>query len=143
MEEINDVHTRSLEWGCVTNLINKIGDIEEQIEGHWDALCDMLADMISMEMLEKDPSKVFFDIYQFCYRVYYRLRAKPERRPFNETVKVNVGGEEVYRISNYDYKTFKWAKEGGFGMTISNDYIDIPLEKLSESQRRAFARRCK
>ena len=62
MEEINEVHTRSLEWGCVCNLIDKIGNIEEQMDGHWDELLDMIADMVDKEGMEKDPTKIFFDI---------------------------------------------------------------------------------
>lgn len=141
MEEINEIHTRSLEWGCVTNLIDKISEIEDKMEGHWDQLCDMVANMITEEGDEKDPSKVFFDIYQYCFRLYYRLRANPVKRPFNKITKTTISGEEYYRITNYDYKTFKWAKSAGFGMTVSNDYIDLPASKLTENHKRAFERR--
>lgn len=141
MEEINDVHTISLEWGCVANLIDKIGDIEDKIEGHWDQLCNMIADMISEEGNEKDTAKVFFDIYQFCFRLYYRLRANPTKRPFNKISKIMIGGKDYYRITNYDYNTFKWAKNNGFDMAISNDYIDIEYSKLSEKQRKALDKR--
>lgn len=141
MEEIDELHTRSLEWGCVANLVDKIGEIEDKIDGHWDELCDMVADMIDLEGNEKDPSKIFFDIYQYCFRLYYRLRANPVKRPFNKITKTDIAGEEYYRITNYDYNTFKWAKNGGFGMTISNDYIDLPSAKLTEKHRRAFDRR--
>ena len=101
MDEIDELHTRGLEWGCIANLITKIGDIEEKIEGHWDELLDMLADMIEKEGDEKDPAK----------------------------------------ITNYDYKTFKWAKTEGFVDTVSNDYIDLLADKLTTNQRRAFDRR--
>lgn len=141
MKEIDDIHTRSLEWGCVTNLIDKIADIENEIDGHWDELCDMVADMIDKEGQEKDPAKVFFDLYQYCFRLYYRLRTNATKRDFNKISKTTISGKEVYRIENYDYNTFKWAKNGGFNMTISNDYIDLPSEKLTINQRRAFDRR--
>lgn len=141
MEEISEIHTRSLEWGCVTNLIDKIGDIEDKIEGHWDQLCDMVADMITEEEGEKDPSRIFFDIYQFCFRLYYRLRANPTKRPFNKITKITISGEGYYRITNYDYKTFKWAKDAGFGTTVSNDCIDLPVSKLTENYKCALERR--
>lgn len=140
MEEIEELHNRSLEWGCIANLIEKIGAIEEQIDGHWDQLCDMIADMLSEEN-EKDPAIVFFNIYQYCFRLYYRLRANPAKRAFNQISKTTIAGKEVYRITNYDYKTFKWAKNSGFDMTISNDCIDLPEDKLTTNQRRAFERR--
>lgn len=136
-----DVHTRSLEWGCVCNLIDKIGGIEETIEGHWDELLDMIAGMVDQEGKEKNPEKIFFDVYQFCFHLYYRLRANPVRRRFNRIDKVSIAGKEVYRITNYDYKTFKWAKSEGFIETISNDCIDLSVDKLTVNQRRALDRR--
>lgn len=142
MEEINDIHTKSLEWGCVANLIDKIGEIENKMDGYWDELINMVADMITEEGNEEDTAKIFFNIYQYCFRLYYRLRNDPTKRAFNQISKTTIAGKEVYRITNYDYKTFKWANEGGFGMTISNDYIDLPAEKLTINQQRAFDRRC-
>lgn len=141
MEEINELHTRSLEWGCICNLIDKIGDIEEKIDGHWDKLLDMIADMVDQEGNEKDPATIFFDIYQYCFRLYYRLRSNPVVREFNQVDKITIAGKEVYRVTNYDYKTFKWAKSGGFVEAISNDYIDLPADKLTANQKRAFDRR--
>lgn len=141
MEEIDELHTRSLEWGCICNLMDKTEEIEEKIEGHWDELIDMMVDAYSMNDMEKDPSVLFFDLYQFFFRLYYRLRNNPTKRAFNQVSKINIAGKEVYRITNYDYKTFKWAKSGGFINTISNDYIDLPSDKLTTNQRRAFDRR--
>lgn len=141
MEEINELHTKSLEWGCVTNLVDKIGSIEDKINGHWDELLNMVADMMTEESTVDDPSKIFFDVYQYCFRLYYRLRNEPTRRAFNQISKTTIVGKEVYRITNYDYKTFKWAKNNGFNMTISNDTIDLPADKLTTNQRRAFDRR--
>lgn len=141
MEEINDLHTKGLEWGCVCNLIDKIGDIEEKIDGGWDGLLDMVADMVAEEESEKDTAKIFFNIYQYCFRLYYRLRSNPIKRTFNQIDKITIAGKEVYRITNYDYKTFKWAKSGGLAEGVSNDFIDLPSEKLTTNQRRAFDRR--
>lgn len=141
MEEIEEIHTRSLEWGCVCNLIDKIGGIEDKMDSHWDELCDMLADMVDQEGREKDPTKIFFDIYAFCFRLYYRLRANPVKRGFNQVSKINIAGKEVYRITNYDYKTFKWARTGGSIDGVSNDFMDLPADKLTTNQRRAFDRR--
>lgn len=143
MDEINELKTRSLEWGCICNLINKIGDIEENIDGHWDELLDMIADVIHEEGEEKDPTKLFFDVYEFFFRLYYRLRDNPAKRDFNQVSKTSIAGKEVYRITNYDHKTFKWARQGGFLETISNDYIDLPADKLTANQRHAFDRRIK
>ena len=141
MEEITEAHTRSLEWGCVCNLIDKISDIEDKMDGHWDELCDMIADTVDREGQEKNPEVIFFDIYEFFFRLYYRLRANPTKRPFNVVDKTNIAGKEVYRVTNYDYKTFKWAKSGGLMDGVSNDYMDLPVDKLTTNQRRALDRR--
>ena len=141
MEEINEIHTRSLEWGCICNLIDNIGDIEDKIDGHWDELLDMVADIIDQEGQEKNPEVIFFDVYEFFFRLYYRLRSNPTKRAFNQISKTNIAGKEVYRVTNYDYKTFKWAKSGGFIDGVSNDYMDLPADKLTTNQRRAFDRR--
>lgn len=141
MEEIEELHTRSLEWGCICNLIDKIGAIEDKMEGHWDELCDMIADVVDKEGREKNPEVIFFDLYEFFFRLYYRLRANPTKRAFNKVSKTNIAGKEVYRITNYDYKTFKWARTGGFIDGVSNDYMDLPADKLTTNQRRAFDRR--
>lgn len=141
MEEIDELHNKSLEWGCVCNLIDKISNIEDSIDGHWDELCNMVADIIDQEGQEKNPEKIFFDIYEFFFRLYYRLRDNQAKRPFNMVSKTTIAGKEVYRITNYDYKTFKWAKSGGFIDGVSNDYMDLPVDKLTTNQRRAFDRR--
>lgn len=141
MEEITDLHTRSLEWGCVCNLIDKISEIEDSIDGHWDELLDMIADTIGEEGKEEDPAKVFFCIYEFFFRLYYRLRTNPTKRAFNQVSKTNIAGKEVYRVTNYDYKTFKWAVIGGLIEGVNNDYMDLPADKLTTNQRRAFDRR--
>lgn len=141
MEEIDELHTRSLEWGCVANIIDRIMKIEDKIDGHWDGLLDMVADMISEEREEKDSAEIFFGIYEFCFRLYYRLRKNQTVRSFNQVSKNNFAGKEVYRITNYDYKTFKWAREGSFIDKVSNDYIDLPADRLTTNQRRALDRR--
>lgn len=141
MEEIDELHTRSLEWGCICNLIDKISDIEDKMDGHWDELCDMIADTVDQEGQEKNPEVIFFDLYEFFFRLYYRLRSNPTKRNFNQVSKINIAGKEVYRVTNYDYKTFKWAKSGGLIDGVSNDYMDLPADKLTTNQRRAFDRR--
>lgn len=141
MEEIDELHTRSLEWGCICNLIDKISGIEDKMDGHWDELCDMIADTVDQEGQEKNPEVIFFDLYEFFFRLYYRLRSNPTKRNFNQVSKINIAGKEVYRVTNYDYKTFKWARTGGFIDGVSNDYMDLPSDKLTTNQRRAFDRR--
>ena len=143
VEEIEAMHSLNLEWGCLTNLMDKISNIEDKIEGGWSEMIDMVADAVTEEGENKDPVSAFFSLYQFLFRLYYRLKANPEKRPFNQVSKVEISGEEVYRVMNYDYKYYKWARANGHGMYISNAWLDIYSDKLTTNQRAAFDRRCK
>ena len=139
MEEINSLHELSLEWGCITNLVNKIVDIEETLgdEG-WPELIDMIGAAINGEESNPDPAKVFFDLYAFVFHIYYRLRGGQKPEPFNRYSK---SGEE-YWVKNYNYEAFKWAKALGVSDNIDNNIIKIPISKLTDQQRRALDRRC-
>lgn len=144
MEEIQALHNLNLEWGCITNLLDKIGDIEDKIEGGWEELIDMMADAVDEEgMAKTPPEELFFNLYQFLFRLYHRLKVNPEVREFNQISKVTVAGKNFYRVTNYNYQNFKWAKVNGFADTITNDFIDIDECKLTDKQRRAFDRRCR
>lgn len=142
MEEIKVLHELNIEWGCITNLMDKIGDIEDKIEGGWPELVEMVADAID-EDSKANPEDLFFNLYQFLFRLYYRLKTNPEVREFNQVSKTNILDKEVYRVTNYNYQNFKWAKNNGFADRISNDFIDIDPDKLDDKTKRAFERRCK
>ena len=142
MEEINDIHSLNLEWGCLTNLVNKISDIEDKMTDGWPELIDMVVDAVSEEGENKtEPASLFFDLYQYLFRLYYRLKANPVKRPFNIVKQTQTGGEDAFLIQNFDYTMFKWLRGAGFGGLISNDYVIIPKNKLNGKQRRAFERK--
>ena len=140
MEEINQLHSLNIEWGNVTNMLDRISNIEETIEGGWQELIDMAADAMTEEGENKDPASAFFSLYQYLWRLYYRLKNNPVKRPFNQYSK---DGEGKYWITNYTYATFKWAREQKFMDEIDNDNIKIPADKLDDKQRRALDRRVK
>lgn len=136
MDEINSIHNLELEWGCITNLMTKISDVEEKIDGGWPELIDMVADCFDEEK-EKDPTELFFNLYQFLFRLYYRLKANLEKSEFNRVTKDG----DIFNIHNYDYATFKWAKSLNLD-TISNADIRVPASKLTDKQLRCFERKC-
>lgn len=138
MDEIKQLHNLTIEWGCITNLVDRISLLEEKIDGGWTELIEMIADAMSEEGSNKDTASVFFNLYGFLFRLYYRLRAGIEKGPFNSYVHQ---GDEFW-IKNYDYTTYKWAMEHGF-KNIDNLIIRIPESQLSEQQRKALAKRCK
>lgn len=151
MEEIQALHNLNIEWGCITNLMDKISNIEDKIEGGWPELVDMVADAVSEEGEKKtDSADLFFNLYQFLWRLYYRLKNNSEKRPFNVVRRTGTActdGNGYYDpwfyIYNYDYPTFKWLKSIGCGDRISNEYAIVPEDKLTDKQRRAFERKAK
>lgn len=139
MEEIKQLHSLNLEWGCITNLMDKISGIEDNIEGGWPELVDMVADAMTEEGENKDPASAFFTLYQFLWRLYYRLKADKGKRKFN----IYSAQDEQYWVTNYDYKAFKWAKKKGAVEEIDNLVIKIPKSKLTADECRVLDRRCK
>lgn len=137
-----DMHQLSIEWGCVTNLMDKISDIVDE-NGDWMELIDMVTDAVQEEMLNTDHAEIFFNLYQFFFRLYYRLKANPEKRPFNKVTKTTREGEDVFMVQNYDYDTYKWLKTIGCSNEMANDFAYIPAKKLSDKQRRAMERKAK
>ena len=143
MEEIQTLHDMDLEWGCITNLMDKISTIEESIEGGWPELTNMVVDAMSEEgEAKRSQADLFFDLYQFLFRLYYRLKANQEKRPFNYVKKTQTStGSDAFILYNYDYTTFKWIKSIGCGDLISNDTVIIPVDKLTDKQRQALERK--
>lgn len=149
MDETIKLHDMDLEWGCITNLMDKISTIEENIEGGWPELTNMVVDAMSEEgEAKRSQADLFFDLYQFLFRLYYRLKANSEKRPFNVVKRSgtacadgNVYYDPEFIIYNYDYTTFKWIKSIGCGDLISNDTIIIPVDKLTDKQRQALERK--
>lgn len=145
MEETQAMHQTNLEWGCITNIINKLSDLEDSIDGGWPELVDMVADAVTAESTNKDAVDVFFSLYQFLFRLYYRVKNDPEPKPFNiirDHTEQNAW-RECFEIYNYGYETFKWARNNGYGPHISNTTILVPKNSLNDKQRIAFERKSK
>lgn len=143
MEETKALHELNIEWGCITNLMDKIITIEENTEGGWPELTNMVVDAMSEEgEAKRSQADLFFDLYQFLFRLYYRLKANQEKRPFNYVKKTQTStGSDAFILYNYDYTTFKWIKSIGCGDLISNDTVIIPVDKLTDKQRQALERK--
>ena len=143
MNEINEVHNLSLEWGAILNLATKIADIEEKI-GPWDDLADMVASLLDNHRTST-PEALAQDVYPYLFRLYFRLKTLSAPTPFNRvsTMSRDVPlldnpqyrePEEGFSISNYDFKTYIWAKELGFSDYISNGELWVPKSKLTPAQ---------
>lgn len=141
MEEIKTIHSLDIEWGCITNMLDRICTIESQIEGGWKELIDMVMDAVTEEGERKDPATAFFHLYRFLFGLYYRIKANPERKPFNRYSYDEM--RHNFMIHNYDYNTFLWALDHGFSKDMNGDFILIAEDKLTDKQVAALKRRCK
>ncbi len=139
MDDADYIRETTLAYGAVMNMMDRVVSINED----WTELLDMMSDVFDEEHNNKDPEDIFSTVYQFIFRLYLRLKINPEKRKFNIVTHEKTSTGEWFRITNYDYNTFKWAKKGGFISGITNDFIDLPLEKLNDNQIKAFERRVK
>ena len=136
----DETASRELLWGSVTRLMDKISDEEDRLQ--WPELIDMIVDTYSEESTNKDGMDIFFSLYQFLMRVYYRIKTMDKPEPFNEVSKTTrlENHEEVpmFMVKNYDYKMFKWAKNKGFTEYMTTDWFLVRVRDLSPSERKGF-----
>lgn len=144
MEELSQLNQLSLAWGSISNVVDRIIAIEEGIDGGWPELVDMVGDAMTEEGENKDPASTFLNLYGFLYHLLFRLKADNSPRVFNKYEHIEWGTlkEDVFVITNYDYKVFKWARKAGYNDRIDNERIIIAANKLTSEQRRALDRRC-
>lgn len=144
MDELKAMHELSVEWGCITNLIDRIMLLEDTIKGGWPELDDMISNILAEEGTNKDPQQVFFNVYTFMLRLYFRMKANPVAEAFNKiSYSDNYGGEGAFIIQNYDYDTFLWAIKNGFTDRIDNNTIYILAKGLSPTIEKALRRKIK
>lgn len=143
MDEIAEIHNNTEEWKTLLNLANRIADVEEKI-GPWDDLTNMV-----VSILEKakacEPESIATTTYPFLFRLYFRIKSYQSPVPFNRVsassrlapLKDNPQYSEEaegFAISNYDYKTYLWARSLGQTDFISNDSLWIPRSVLTPAQ---------
>lgn len=136
-DDVDYIRETTLAYGAIMNMMERIVSLADG----WEELLDMVSSVFEEEHKERKPEILFSTIYEFLYRLHMRLRVNPEKRTFNVTTMENDNTKQWVRITNYDYKTFRWAKDNGFIDGVANDFIDLPLEKLSEKQINAFKKR--
>lgn len=143
MNEIEEIHDLSLEWGAILNLATRIADIEDKI-GPWDDLTNMVASLLDGSRTST-PQSLAQDVYPFLFRLYFRLKAFESPTRFNRVFlserdlpdsdnpqyKERVAG---FGISNYDYKTYLWARRLGMADFISNNDLWVPKSSLTPAQ---------
>ena len=141
MEDLAKSRQMDLAWGSIDNLVLKIVDIENGIQGGWPELIEMVGNTLEDTSEDSNLFELFSVLFTFMYHLLFRLKANPTKRAFNQVSVENIAGKEVYRITNYDYNAFKWAKSKKLIASVNDDCLDLPKDKLTESQQRAFDRR--
>lgn len=137
MNDADYIRETTLAYGAVMNMMDRIVAFNDK----WEELLDMMSEVFEDEYKNKEPQNIFENVYQFLFRLYLRLKVNPEKRKFNTVAIEDNNVNKWVRITNYDYKTFKWAKENGFVSGLTNDFLDIPVDKLNNNQLKAFERR--
>lgn len=147
MAEINEIHNLSLEWGAVLNLATRIADIEEKI-GPWDDLANLVASLLDNHRTSS-PEALAKNVYPYLFRLYFRLKSYSKPSPFNKISLASravpmsdnaqyTDEQEGYLISNYDFKTYTWAKELQLDDFISNNELWVPKGRLTSAQIQRF-----
>ena len=103
-----------------------------------DDIINMLSDSFDLMESEKEASKIFFNVYQYAWRVYFRMKSLNKDMPINRVTLENRDHEEVYVVSNYDYKMFLWAKSKGYTKTLTNNEFIVEPESLTPAEKRRF-----
>ena len=117
-------------WDGVIRLLDKVDRIAEEME--WPELREMVVSQM-FDPPAKEPSELLFNQEQFLMRLCCRYETF-KKADFNIVVK----DKERYRISNYDFNTYVWAKQNGFIDELDNNFIYLPFDKLTSKQREAF-----
>lgn len=138
MEELNKITKEDslLGWGTASALLAKAGDLAEAMGR--DDIINMISDSMDIMEQETDASKIFFNVYQFAWRMYYRMKFLSKDMPLNRVTLENRNHEEVYVVTNYDYKMFLWAKSKGYGKSLTNVEFIVDPSTLTPAEARRF-----
>lgn len=141
MEEFKQIEQSDalLGWGTTSSLLSKAADLAETMGR--DDIVNMLSEAFDLMEKINDPAKVFFDAYQFAFRMYFRMKTLSEKMPINRVTLEHRGNDDVFVVTNYDYKMFLWAKSKGYGNTLTNLEFTVSPESLTPAEARRFERK--
>lgn len=127
----------ALQWCFVEKLLDICMEHIDRI-GEWDDMINMISDMMAEVSIEEDSTKIFTRVYQFVFRLRYRLSYYKEPKPFNIVLKTNRDGTEYYQISNYNWKMFNWCLDKRYIDDLTNDYFLVPINTLTDVEKHNF-----
>ena len=124
-------------WDGLLRLFDKVTAISKDME--WPELLAMVNEQAMEGINEETPDNMLFNQEAFLMRLCLRYEHF-KKAPFNVVTMVKKNNEEYFRIGNYDFKTYVWAKKV-YDMEIDNNFIYIPYTKLSKPQVEAFKKK--
>lgn len=124
-------------WDGLLRLFEKVKAISNDME--WPELLSMVMEQVMDDINEETEDNKLFNQEAYLMRLCIRYEHF-KKAPFNVVTMVKKNNEEYFRIGNYDFKTYVWAKKV-YDMEIDNNFIYIPYTKLSKSQVEAFKKK--
>lgn len=123
----------------ISRIVDKIGDEEDRIG--WPELANMVAEAYSAAEKETDVKKLF-SWEAFFFRLYHRVKTLDYPTGFNFIDKITQREcgklTEYYKVRHYDHKMFLWCRNKGFFDQITDDWILIPVDKLTDTEKARF-----
>lgn len=124
-------------WDGMNRLFEKIKAYSKDMD--WPELLSMVLEQVMEGINMETPDNKLFNQESFLMRLCLRYETF-KKAPFNVVVMTKRNGEKYFRIGNYDFKTYVWAKRV-YDMEIDNNFIYIPYSKLSKPQIEAFEKK--
>lgn len=131
------------DWSSIADIVSKICEIADKLG--WEELADMVISAYDDMAEEKDQSAILFTWYYYFMRLYYRVRRMTEPRAFNivynDSRLEDHSYIEMYRVVNYDFKMFQWARKKGFTQYMNNDWFLVPKDSLTDKEKENFEKK--
>lgn len=132
----------------LAELMNKIDTEESRL--HWSELLNTASEAYEDACKSTDMDKTMRVQGDFLLRLLYRVKSLDQVQGFNKVQQDSRWGHrketKVFRILNYDYKTFLWAvtidKNNVVRNYITNNYLEIPEDILTPAQIKHLKSKC-
>ena len=119
-------------WDGMNRLLEKVKAFSESMD--YPELLAMVMTQVMDGVSMDTPDTLLFDKESYLMRLCCRYETF-KKADFNIVTMDNKN--ERFRIGNYDYKTFLWAKKK-VPEYIDNNFIYVPYDRLSEKEREHF-----
>lgn len=128
------------QWSCISEIIDRLDEQAKRLD--WDRLSDEVSSVFSAAESITDGAEMFFSPYQYLYRLLHRVKNFDEKQEFNKVYETgfieNHEQNKYIAIQNYDYATFRWARQNGFTARIDNNTIYVEENRLTDQQLKHF-----